>query len=60
MIKKLSSLLETAIVIGGLIAAPLVVLASLESAAAAMPDRPGVTVVQDFATPAVRTAAVEF
>jgi hypothetical protein len=46
MIKKLTSLLETAVVIGGLIAAPMVVLASVNSVAAAPADRPAVTMVQ--------------
>ena len=46
MIKKLTSLLETAVVIGGLIAAPMVVLASISSVAAAPADRPAATMVQ--------------
>jgi hypothetical protein len=46
MTKKLTSLLETAVVIGGLIAAPMVVLASVSSVAAAQAERPAVTMVQ--------------
>ena len=46
MSKKLNSLLEMAIVIGGLIAAPMVVLASANSVAAASADRPALTMVQ--------------
>jgi hypothetical protein len=52
MIKKLTSILETAVVIGGLIAAPMVVLASVNSVAAASTDRPAATMVQ--------TAALKF
>ena len=46
MIKKLTSLLETAVVIGGLIAVPMVVLASVNSVAAAPADRAAATMVQ--------------
>ena len=55
MIKELNSILETAVVIGGLIAVPMVVLASISSVAAAPSDRPAVTMVQD-----IRTADVKF
>ena len=58
MTKTLNSILEMAIVIGGLIAAPIVVLASIESVAAAPVERPGITMVQDFSTPVVPTADV--
>jgi len=60
MIKKLSSLLETAVVIGGLIAAPIVVLASIESVAAASTDRPAVTMTHAASDAAVRTADLKF
>ena len=58
MIKKLTSILETAVVIGGLVAAPMVVLASIESVAAAPADRAAVAMIQDFSQPVVRTAAI--
>jgi hypothetical protein len=61
MTKKLSSLLEMAIVIGGLIAAPIVVLASFETVAAVVPtDRAAVTMGQDFSTAGVRIAGLKF
>jgi hypothetical protein len=59
MIKTLNSILETAVVIGGLIAAPLVVLASITSVAAAPADRPALTMVQDNPS-IVRTAELKF
>ena len=58
MIKTLNSILETAVVIGGLIAAPMVVLASFSSVAAAPLERPALTMVQDYSTPDVRTAGL--
>lgn len=58
MIKKLTSILETAVVIGGLVAAPMVVLASIELVAAAPADRAAVAMIQDFSQPVVRTAAI--
>ena len=58
MIKTLNSILETAVVIGGLIAAPMVVLASISSVAAATADRPALTMVQDYSTPVVHTAGL--
>jgi len=54
MIKQLNSILETAVVIGGLIAAPMVVLASFSPVAAAPLDRPAVTMVQDIPTAEVK------
>jgi hypothetical protein len=57
MIKKLTSLLETAVVIGGLIAAPMVVLASSQSVAA-MTD--AATVVQDVPASGLHMAELKF
>lgn len=61
MTKKLHSLLEMAIVIGGLVAAPFAVIASLAPIAATVSaDRAIVTVAQDFAAPDLRTAGLKF
>jgi hypothetical protein len=60
MSKTLNSILEMAIVIGGLIAAPIVVLASIESVAAARADQAAITMVHDYSTPVVRTAGLTF
>ena len=60
MIKKLSSLLETAVVIGGLIAAPMVVLASIESVAAASTERSAIAMIHTAPDAGVRTAALKF
>jgi len=58
MTKELNAILETAVVIGGLIAAPMLVLASFSSVAAAPVDRPALTMVHDYSTPVVHTAAL--
>ena len=60
MSKTLNSILEMAIVIGGLIAAPIVVLASIESVAAAQTDQAAITMVQNHSTPVVHTAGLTF
>ena len=60
MTKKLSSLLETAIVIGGLIAAPIFVLASFESVAAAVQtDRATSPWSRIFPLPGLQTRRTE-
>ena len=56
MIKKLTSILETAVVIGGLVAAPIVVLASIESVAAAPTERSIVALIHTAPDAGVRTA----
>jgi hypothetical protein len=57
MIKNLTSLLETAVVIGGLIAAPIVVLASSQSVAAMTG---AATIVQDVPASGLHTAELKF
>ena len=61
MTKKLNSLLEMAIVIGGLIAAPIVVLVSAQSVVAiTRADQGVVTIVQDGSVPGLRIAELKF
>ena len=60
MIKNLTSLLETAVVIGGLIAAPMVVLASIESVAAAPTERSAFTMIHAAPDAGVHTVEVKF
>lgn len=61
MTKRLQSLLEMAIVIGGLAGAPIAVIASLAPIAGTVStERAAVTVVQAFSAPGLRTAEVKF
>ena len=61
MTKKLHSLLEMAIVIGGLIAAPFAVVASLAPIAATVSaDRAIITVAQDVSGAGVHAVALKF
>lgn len=60
MLKKLNSIIETAVVIGGLIAAPMVVLASIESVAAASADRPAISTTLATSDAGVRTVELKF
>ena len=60
MSKKLNSLLELAVVIGGLIAAPVVVLVSSQSVAAMTRADQSLTIVQDGSASGLRTAALKF
>jgi hypothetical protein len=59
MTRTLNSIRETAVVIGGLIAAPMVVFASISSVAAAPVDRPALTMVQDIPS-LMHTAELKF
>ncbi len=61
MTKKLHSLLEMAIVIGGLIAAPFAVVASLAPVAATVSsDQAIVTVAQDVSSAGLHMVALKF
>ena len=61
MTKKLQSLLEMAIVIGGLIAAPFAVVASLAPIAATVSaDRATITVAQDVSGAGMHLVALKF
>lgn len=60
MIKNLTSLLETAVVIGGLVAAPMVVLASIGSVAAAPIERSAIAMIHAAPDAGVHTAQLKF
>ena len=61
MTKKLNSLLEMAIVIAGLAAAPFAVVASLAPIAATVSaDRAAVTIVQDVSSAGLHTVTLKF
>ncbi len=60
MTKKLNSLLEMAVVIGGLIAAPIVVLTSFQSVFVARADHGALTIVQDVPASVLHTAQLKF
>ena len=61
MTKKLQSLLEMAIVIGGLAGVPVAILASLAPIAATVStERAAVTVAQDVSVAVLHTVALKF
>jgi hypothetical protein len=60
MTKTLHSLLEMAIVVGGLAGTPLVVVASLGTIIAAVQTEPAATVVQEASSPTLPEVKARF